>query len=352
MKTLSTILLTIGLILFDFPFPIPAAEVTPVPVIFDTDIGAGIDDTWALAMILCSPQLDLKLIVTAYDNTVNKAKIAARFLERVGRMDIPIGIGIKLNDNSSLQDEWVKNYDLKRYPGAIHEDGVAAMINTIRASNGPITLIAVGPYTNIHEALRRAPDITQKVRVVTMSGSLNRGYDGTYSPDAEYNIRADIPAAKALYSAGWDLTIAPLDTAGLVSIKGMAYQRLLKEEKELLPLTERQIRRGEIARTPKSPLIIALMENYRIWKKAGRRKADPLVRSSILYDTVAVYLAYDQSLFEMKDLRLRVSNIGMTELSSKGQVAHVAVQWKNQTQFEEQLAQTLINGIVEKKKNQ
>jgi len=60
------------------------------PVILDTDIGGDIDDTWALAMMLKSPELDVKLVVTATGDTTYRAKIVARMLEIGGRTDVPV----------------------------------------------------------------------------------------------------------------------------------------------------------------------------------------------------------------------------------------------------------------------
>ncbi len=62
-----------------------------IPVIFDTYICDDIDDTWALAMLLQSPEFDVKLITTAVRNTPSKAKVVAKFLEAVGRTDTAIG---------------------------------------------------------------------------------------------------------------------------------------------------------------------------------------------------------------------------------------------------------------------
>ena len=68
-----------------------------IPVILDTDIGLDIDDTWALGLLLKSPEIDVKLITASSDNTTVKAQLVAKFLERVGRTDIPIGIGLEEN---------------------------------------------------------------------------------------------------------------------------------------------------------------------------------------------------------------------------------------------------------------
>ena len=61
-----------------------------IPVILDTDIGGDIDDTWALAMVLKSPELDLKLVVTDTGNTTYRACVTAKMLEVAGRTDVPV----------------------------------------------------------------------------------------------------------------------------------------------------------------------------------------------------------------------------------------------------------------------
>ena len=64
-----------------------------IPVILDTDIGDDIDDTWALAMLLRSPQLDLKLVTTTYGKSEYRAKIIAKMLTVDNRTDVPVGVG-------------------------------------------------------------------------------------------------------------------------------------------------------------------------------------------------------------------------------------------------------------------
>ena len=72
---------------------------TKIPVIFDTDIGGDIDDTWALRLLLKSPEFDIKLILSdypkhpAYQKTTFRAKVIAKTLETAGRTDIPVGLG-------------------------------------------------------------------------------------------------------------------------------------------------------------------------------------------------------------------------------------------------------------------
>ena len=91
-----------------------------IPIILDTDIGVDVDDVWALAMMLRSPELDVRLITTATGDTVYAARIVARLLEIAGRTDIPIGIGIPLQGTSQPHADWVKDYPLENYPGTVH----------------------------------------------------------------------------------------------------------------------------------------------------------------------------------------------------------------------------------------
>jgi len=102
-----------------------------IPVILDTDIGSDIDDTWALALMLRCPELDVKLVTSATGDTIYRAKLIARMLEVAGRSDIPVGVGLRQGGAPGPQAPWVAGYDLGRYPGPVHEDGVGAMIGAI-----------------------------------------------------------------------------------------------------------------------------------------------------------------------------------------------------------------------------
>ena len=82
-----------------------------IPVVLDTDIGTDIDDTWALAMMLKSPELDVRLIVTDTGDTTYRAKIVAKMLEIGGRTDVSVGIGVPLGNAPATQAPWVGGYE-------------------------------------------------------------------------------------------------------------------------------------------------------------------------------------------------------------------------------------------------
>src|ERR1017187_6364354 len=205
----------------------PPAKPAAIPVILDTDIGDDIDDTWALALLLKSPELDLKLAVGDYGKAQYRAQLLAKFLERAGRSDVPVGVGLDVSPRGDgRQAAWVKDYDLKAYPGKLQTNGVQAIIDTIMHSPQPVTLICIGPAPNIAEALKREPRIAQHARFVGMDGSVRLGYGGAKQPCAEWNVKADPRALQAVFAAPWDITITPLDTCGLVQLTGDKYRRV------------------------------------------------------------------------------------------------------------------------------
>jgi inosine-uridine nucleoside N-ribohydrolase len=297
----------------------PPAARAPIPVILDTDIGDDIDDTWALALALRSPELDVKLVVTDFGNTEHRGKIVARVLEIAGRTDIPIGIGVKENDKESSQAEWVKGYDLARYPGKVHRDGVQALIDTAMASPEPMTLIAIGPPPNLKAALERQPRIAGKLRLAGMYGSLRRGYGGKPSPEAEWNVRANPAAARALLGAPWkDAISTPLDTCGLVQLKGERYARV---------------------RDSRDPLARAVIENYRLWCRTKdwcvKDAEHVAAKSTTLFDAVAVYLAVSRDLVKTETMGVRVTDEGMTVPDPTARPLDWATEWRDLAAFEE-----------------
>jgi inosine-uridine nucleoside N-ribohydrolase len=304
-------------------------------IIFDTDICDDIDDTWALALILQSPEFDVKLITTAVGNTPSKAKTVAKFLETVGRTEIPVGIGIKQRDGAHRQDAWARDYKLSSYPGTVYQDGVQALIDTIMKSRGPIKLIATGPLPNVAAALEREPKIAEKAEFIGMHGSLRRGYGGNPKPSPEYNVRADVKAAQKVFTAPWKMTITPLDTCGIVQLQGGRYQKVLRKN---------------------SPLTRALIANYHAWYRQGlvdqdktlmgaelnRRVNEKLQSSStILFDTVAVYLALSTDLVKMEELGVRVTGDGYTRIDDNAKVINCAAEWKNLGAYEDFLVERL-----------
>jgi len=304
---------------------VTAAQTTnnkPKPVILDTDIGDDIDDTWALGLLLKSPELDLKLVVGDYGKPLYRTKLIAKFLEAVKRTDVPVGMGIDTAVfGDGPQADWVKDYNLNSYPGKILPDGVGAIIETIMNSPEPVTLICIGPLPNIAAALEREPRIAEKARFVGMYGSVRIGYDGTSKISDEWNVRADVKSCMKVFSAPWPMLITPLDTCGRVNLSGERYKKILNSEDLIAKV---------------------IIDNYRIWNsKTQKNKNIAEERSSTLFDTVAVYLAISQDLVEIEQLGLRIDDKGFTLIDETAKKVSVATQWKDLDGFRDFLVNRL-----------
>lgn len=290
------------------------AATARIPVILSTDIGGDIDDTWALALALKCPELDVKLVLGDSGTILPRARLIAKFLEAVKRTDIAVGIGFDDGRNENLpQSTWFEGYELDRYPGKVHRDGVQAMIDLVMASKEPVTLLFIGPTPNMEEALRREPRIAQKARFVGMYGSVRVGYGPTSKPCPETNVRVNPAACRAALSAPWvETVITPLDTCARILLRGADYARV---------------------RDAQNPVAQALMQNYRAWSDynaaKGWKPADPAVSSTTLYDCAAVYLAVSQSFCVMEKLGIRVDDDGFTREDPSARQMNVATAWKD-----------------------
>ena len=296
------------------------------PVIFDTDIGDDIDDTWALGFLLRCPELDLKLVVGDNGKPEYRAKLLAKFLHTAGRTNVTVGVGLdSAQDKSERQHEWIKDYDLKKYPGKVESDGVQAIIDTIMKSPRPVIVIAVGPLQNIAEALKREPRIAERARFVGMHGSVRVGYQNDPKICAEYNVKLAPRACQVTFAAPWDVTITPLDTCDKISLSGERYQRVFQSA---------------------DPVAKAVIENYRLWLLAGGGSSTTTfaTRSSTLFDTVAVYLAFSQDWCVMENIGIRVTDDGFTMEGPNARKVNVATAWKNLPALEDLLAERLSLG--------
>jgi len=296
----------------------PASAKTPV--VLDTDIGDDIDDTWAVALLLRSPDLDVQLITTTCGKAEYRAKIIARLLTVAGRTDIPIGLGEGGHGGTGGQQAWVEKYKLSDYPGKIHADGAGAIIDLIERSKEPVTVIAIGPLHTLAAALDRRASIAGKASLVGMHGSVRKGYDGK-APSPEYNVKANVPAAQKVLSAPWRaISITPLDTCGMVNLSG---------------------KRFEAMKDSRDPLARAVVENYRIWKHA--KTAAEIHASSVLFDTAAIYLTYPGSrpFMKLETLPISVTADGFTRIDPAGTKMTVATEWRDLDGFRDLLIERL-----------
>jgi inosine-uridine nucleoside N-ribohydrolase len=160
-----------------------------------------------------------------------------------------------------------------------------------------------------------------------MLGSVRKGYGNKPKPEVEYNMHF-VPGSKRVFAAPWQsFAITPLDTCGLVKLSGSAFEQL---------------------KTNQNTLVRAVLENYRIW--SGKNTVSELTESSVLYDTVAVYLADPGSkpFLGLETLNVSVSDQGMTVIDPAGARITVATTWKDLPGYRNFLVRALTGHTVQK----
>jgi inosine-uridine nucleoside N-ribohydrolase len=192
---------------------------TPQKVIIDTDIGDDIDDAFAVALALRSPELQILGVTTTFGDTETRAKLLDRFLAEAGRPEIPVAAGTPSPVKSTFTQR--RYAESGHFAKPSHPNAVDFLLQQIQRYPGEITLIAIGPLMNVGAAIDKDPVAFRKLkRVVLMGGSIKRGYgDLGYGPpqgpQPEWNILNDIPSAQKLFASGVPLFVMPLDSTQL-----------------------------------------------------------------------------------------------------------------------------------------
>jgi inosine-uridine nucleoside N-ribohydrolase len=189
----------------------------PTPILIDCDPGH--DDAIALLLALASPEVDLLGVTTVAGNqTLAKTTAnALRVLEFVGRSDVPVAAGAdrplsrELHVAAHVHGE--SGLDGPALPPPhgepIDEHAVDFLARSALGSERPVTLVPVGPLTNIALLLARYPEVVEAVeRIVLMGGAVA---EGNTTPAAEFNIWADPEAARRVFSSGLSVTMIGLD---------------------------------------------------------------------------------------------------------------------------------------------
>jgi inosine-uridine nucleoside N-ribohydrolase len=192
--------------------------VSPKPVILDVDPGH--DDAVALMLACGHPDLDLLAVTTVAGNVpIEKTtRNTLRVLSLVGCTDVPVGVGASeplkrplhtaedIHGKSGLDG----SEEIPEATFGPDERGAVALIaDTLLASPEPVTLVPVGPLTNIATFLREHPDLKDRIaRISLMGGSMGHG---NTTPTAEFNIYVDPEAAHEVFESGLPITMSGLD---------------------------------------------------------------------------------------------------------------------------------------------
>lgn len=324
----------------------PGAQAVPaIPagerhkILLDTDIGTDIDDAFALALILSSPEFELLGVTTDHGLTQKRAQIVCRMLYEAGRDDVPVAVGREtpqlIGKDTELagywsQFHWGEGFTRKRPIAAPASDFI---VETLRKYPHEVTLLLIGPMPNIGDILKKDPDALKLAKgIYAMFGSFNRGYDqdnyttnqrppagAQYSvnpvPSAEYNVAMDVESAKLFAASGAAITYAPLDINTFL---------IMPEDDQ-----EKIWRR-------RSPLTDALGSLHSLWSTGTPG------RPWVIYDCSPVGMVLWPDLFTSRPAHVRVIDGGFTVIDeSKAPNSHVA-QGINKEEFLNRLLQRYV----------
>jgi inosine-uridine nucleoside N-ribohydrolase len=268
-----------------------AQPAAPEKIIIDSDIGDDIDDAFAVALALSSPEFQLLGFSASFGDTPTRAKMLDRMLGELGRSEIPVAQGIpaNINLNAFTQRRYAEGGSFAR---ATHPGSVDFILDQARKYPGQVTLVAIGPLPNIGAAIDKDAATFRKLkRVVIMGGSIRTmndpyGVAPPIAPHPEWNIKNDIAAAKKLFAAGVPLQVLPLDSTANLKLHEVARTALFAHG---------------------SMMTNILAGLYYEWS-AYTRSPTP-----ILYDPMTLVSLLDPSLCPLTPMHIAVDDAGNTK---------------------------------------
>ena len=173
-----------------------------VPILFDTDIGSDIDDAVALAYLLRQPACELLGVTTVTGDVAKRAALVQVLCEAAGRHDIPIHAGASSVLLHGPGQPEVPQYEaVHEMPHRLdwpHNTAIEFMRRTIRERPGEVTLVSVGPLTNVALLFATDPEVASLLRSwVSMGGVFSEGP----GPAVDWNLACDPLAAAIAYRA-------------------------------------------------------------------------------------------------------------------------------------------------------
>lgn len=254
----------------------------PQKVVLDTDIGDDVDDAYALTLLTSLRSAQILGVTTAFGETGKRAELAAKLLSVVGRRDIPVCAGRASDRPIGPQYAWARGF---RSKALRRESAVEFLRGVVEKYPGEVTLIAVGPLTNLGDLLTRYPAIKPKIRgIVLMGGSVHVGYNNQSPPNPEWNIKCDPAAARIVYNSGVPVTMAGLEVTTMLKLD--------------VPMQKRLCAKG-------SPMTDALSALTLLWGN----------NIPTLYDPMAVAYALGHTFCEAEKRHVEVMDDGMTRLT-------------------------------------
>ncbi|MDH5344420.1 MAG: nucleoside hydrolase [Gammaproteobacteria bacterium] len=226
-----------------------------VPIIFDTDfVMPPHDDSMALMLALQSPEIEILGVTTVAgnDSLERATSDVLRMLEIANRPDIPVYVGADMPLVHAKSDfavrkygNWYSDETPPEPPGgyatkkAEAESAVSYIVSTVMARPGEVTIVAIGPLTNIAQAIRAEPRFSASVKqLVIMGGAIALLPDGAgnITPNAEFNFWVDPEAAHVTLRSGIPIELSPLNISRKSALTKEWYEKMVTVDTPLTRL--------------------------------------------------------------------------------------------------------------------
>lgn len=271
------------------------------------DYSPTLSDAGALLYLASNPAVDLLAVTlpgTGEADCEPGTRTTRSLLVLAGRPDVAVGCGREapLEGSRDWPKEWrteVNRWGDELLPAVKAEpvlDAEQLMVDTLGGSSSPITLVAVGPLTNVGAVLSAHPELAERVqRIVIMGGAVGVPGNVSDSPAAEWNIYIDPEAARRVIGAGISVTFVPLDATND------------------LPWTERLLRRLAALDAPAARTVHEM---------AASRQS---LVGFYLWDELAAMAAVEPKLVSIESIKVRIDDDGALVRDSEGAAVDVAV---------------------------
>ena len=252
---------------------------TKTRIILDTDIGTDVDDAFAIVQAAKVPDLALAAVTTVYGDVALRARLARKLLDLSGRPDVPVAAGMSQPLTPDKQVYWggwegegfLTPEDADLVLDSRH--GVDLIISLLAEATEPITLVAIGPLTNIAAVIQRGGNALANIqKIICMAGTIAPG-------EEEWNVQCDGDAAQIVFQSGLPIVLGT---------------RFIVNQPRL-----NQGHRNRLAQS-KNPAIQGLVQMLDTFLGQKQRASTPM------YDPVTLSMAYTDQFIQTEPMAIAV----------------------------------------------